>query len=134
MRIEFLQPTDDTPMDLTDAERARVEARHTMNTLEALATEIREINRANGWRVLLPEEWADDYKIPAMLGLIHSEVSEALEAFRNDDPQNFEEELADIVIRVLDCAGGLGLDLERAVRAKMAKNRQRPFRHGGKRV
>ena len=105
-----------------------------MSVFQRLAAEIREINRANGWRVLQPDEWEDHYKIPGILALIHSEVSEALEAFRNNDPKNFEEELADIIIRVLDCAGGLGFDLEAAVRLKMEKNRKRPFRHGGKRL
>lgn len=46
--------------------------------LVGLAAEINEINRANGWEVLEPEQWTDPYKIPALLALIHSEVSEAL--------------------------------------------------------
>lgn len=99
-----------------------------------LAAEIREINKANGWRVLEPEQWADTYKIPGILALIHSEVSEALEAFRTDDRANFEKELADVIIRVLDCAGGLGMDMDKAVAAKMDHNRHRGYRHGGKRV
>lgn len=102
--------------------------------LGALAAKIRKINRANGWAVLEPAQWADRYKIPAILALIHSEVSEALEAFRHDDKVGFEEELADVLIRVLDCAGGLGRDIDAAVRAKLKKNRHRGYRHGGKRV
>ncbi len=73
-------------------------------SLQNLADEIRKINSANGWQVTKPEEWGDPYKIPGVLALIHSEVSEALEAFRADDGDNFAEELADIVIRVLDLA------------------------------
>jgi NTP pyrophosphatase (non-canonical NTP hydrolase) len=103
-------------------------------SMNELAAEINEINRANGWKVLEPEQWADTYKIPGILALIHNEVSEALEAFRHDDKTNFEEELADTLIRVLDCAGGLGLDIDAAVRAKMEKNKGRGHRHGGKRV
>lgn len=103
-------------------------------SMNELAKEINNINRANGWKVLEPEQWADTYKIPGILALIHSEVSEALEAFRHDDKANFEEELADTLIRVLDCAGGLGLDIDAAVRAKMEKNKGRGHRHGGKRV
>ena len=38
------------------------------------------------------------------------------------------------VIRVLDLAGGLAFDMDEAVRAKMDKNRARPYRHGGKRL
>ena len=100
----------------------------------ALAVELCEINRANGWNVLTPECWEDSYRIPAILALITSEVSEALEGFRLNDRENFAEELADVLIRVLDCAGGLGIDLDRCVREKMEKNRHRGYRHGGKRV
>ena len=100
----------------------------------ALAVEACEINRANGWNVLTPECWEDAYRIPAILALITSEVSEALEGFRLNDRENFSEELADVLIRVLDCAGGLGIDLDRCVREKMEKNRHRGYRHGGKRV
>jgi NTP pyrophosphatase (non-canonical NTP hydrolase) len=103
-------------------------------TLDQLAIEIREINAANGWNVLRPEEWNDSYKIPAILALIHSEVSEALEAFRKDDRVNFDEEMADVVIRVLDCMGGLTRNFDAVVRSKMEVNRQRAFRHGGKRL
>lgn len=102
--------------------------------LALLGAEIIEINRANGWNVATPECWQDRYKIPAVIALIHSEASEALEAFRKDDRANFEEELADTVIRVLDLTAGLGIDIDAAVTAKLAKNRTRGYRHGGKRV
>lgn len=85
--------------------------------------------------VVRPEDWsATEYKVPAVLALIHSEVSEALEAFRTNDRDHFEEEVADIVIRCLDLSGGLSIDLDEQVRLKLEKNRQRGFRHGGKRV
>jgi NTP pyrophosphatase (non-canonical NTP hydrolase) len=102
--------------------------------LNALAREVNVINRANGWAVLKPSEWSDTYKVPAVLALIHSEVSEALEGFRKDDAENFAEELADVLIRVLDCAGGLGIDIESQVRMKLEKNATRGHKHGGKRV
>ena len=51
--------------------------------------------------------------------LIHGEVSEALEALRKDDHPNFAEELADVVIRVADLAGGSGVDLEGEITRKM---------------
>ena len=102
--------------------------------LDTLAAEIRAINAANGWNVLRPEEWADTYKIPGIVALIHSEASEALEAFRRDDKANFLEELADVLIRTLDCAGGLTDGFAAIVERKIAKNRARGFRHGGKRV
>lgn len=108
--------------------------------LNALAKEILEINRANGWEVTRPGDWACDdageniehRKIATVLALIHSEVSEALEAVRNEDYANFEEEMADVIIRVLDCTGGLGIDIDAVVRAKLEKNKGRGYRHGGK--
>jgi len=102
--------------------------------LQRLADEIRAINAANGWNVTQSSEWADTYKVPAILALIHSEVSEALEAFRKDDGESFMEEMADVLIRVLDCVGGFESDFDAVVRAKLEKNRQRGIRHGGKRV
>ena len=102
-----------------------------MNTL---AKEIVAINQANGWNVTGPADWFQDYKIPAIIALIHSEASEALEAFRANDRENFEEELAGIVIRVLDLAGGMEIDIAGAIRAKLEKNKTRVYWHGGKRV
>lgn len=102
--------------------------------LNELAEEARMINKANGWNVAIPSDWKLTYKVPAILALIHSEVSEALEAFRKGDRKNFSEELADVLIRVLDCAAGLGIDLDKAVREKLDYNKTREYRHGGKRL
>lgn len=101
--------------------------------LNELGREIVDINRANGWDICTPGDWNDDTKIPCKLALIHSETSEALEAFRKDDRDNFIEELADTLIRILDTSSGLGFDIETVVRAKLEKNKTRGFRHGGKR-
>ena len=100
--------------------------------LATLAEEIRTINKANGWNVSQPGDWEQPYKVPAIIALIHSEASEALEAFRANDRANFGEELADILIRVLDCAPGLGVDIDAEVRNKLEKNKTRGYRHGGK--
>ena len=104
-------------------------------SLNETARQVLAINQANGWKCTTSEDWSgSDYKVPAVLALIHSEVSEALEDFRNNRREHFDEEIADVVIRCLDLAGGLGIDLDAAVAAKLEKNRARAFKHGGKRV
>lgn len=67
--------------------------------------------------------------VPEMLALIHSEVSEMLEGYRKrkmDDhlPHRLaiEVEAADVLIRMFDLSGYLGLDLDAAVAEKMAYN------------
>lgn len=42
------------------------------------------------------------------------------------------EEVADVIIIMLDLAGGFGLPIMPALAEKMAKNEKRPHRHGGK--
>lgn len=75
----------------------------------------------------------------ARLRLIDTETAEASEAVINGDTANLAEELADIAIRVVDFAGAWNeahpdkpIDLEAAILAKLAKNKARGYRHGGK--
>jgi NTP pyrophosphatase (non-canonical NTP hydrolase) len=103
--------------------------------LDDLADEIRSNNLLNGWEIFMEPEWGEKiYKVPAILALIHSEVSEALEDYRKGDKEHFIEEMADIIIRVLDLVGGFGSVIDHAIRAKIERNKGRGFRHGGKRV
>lgn len=71
------------------------------------------------------------------LALIHSEVTEALEAVRKNQGQAATvEEFADIIIRVLDLYQGMkqeGLvedSLHDVIQLKNNKNAQRPMLHG----
>lgn len=63
------------------------------------------------------------------LALIVSEVGEAIESVRKNDIQNFEEELADICIRIFDLCGESGINLELAILTKMNFNKSRPHMH-----
>lgn len=77
--------------------------------------------------------WHDEpVETGTQLALIHSEVSEALEADRKGWDGNFAEELADVVIRVFDLCGSKGINLEYHILKKMEYNKTRPHKHGGK--
>jgi len=75
-----------------------------------------------------------------MLALIHSEVSEVLEAVRKGNPPDSHTpeltgeaaEMADITIRVLDYCHAFGIDLGHAIAVKHAYNVGRPHKHGKK--
>lgn len=63
------------------------------------------------------------------LMLAVSELGEAMEALRHDDFDNFKEELADTVIRLMDSAWAMGIDLEKEILKKAEINRNRPYKH-----
>lgn len=88
-----------------------------------------EAVKAGWWKTIEPEE---KYTIPALLCLIHSEISEAMEGHRKDlmddklpHRKMLEVELADAFIRIADLSGGLGLDLPGAVVEKLQFNASR---------
>ena len=85
---------------------------------------IHECAREHGW-------WDIKREYPELLCLVHSEVSEALEAYRNKT-DNLPEELADIIIRVFDMSVYFGIDIIAEVAKKHKTNLKRPYRHGGK--
>lgn len=79
--------------------------------------------------------------VPSRLALIHSEISEGLEAWRKNlmddklpDVDGLDAELADTVIRIMDLAEAMGYNLAQTVLAKMQYNLGRPKMHGGKRI
>lgn len=66
------------------------------------------------------------------LMLITTEVGEAEEALRHENMDLFREEIADIVIRCMDLAGGMNFDLFDEIQKKHKINISRPYKHGKK--
>ncbi len=74
--------------------------------------------------------WDKERNTGEALMLIVTELAEAMEAHRIQDPENFKEELADTFIRLFDLCGGLKIDIEEAIAKKTARNKTRPYKHG----
>jgi len=66
------------------------------------------------------------------LMLCVTELAEACEAARKGDDENFAEELADTMIRIMDLAEHMDINLAREIVNKMKINMQRPPKHGKK--
>ncbi len=94
-----------------------------------------KIAKDHGW---IPKEEIDSieedkYYLATKVALIHSEVSEMLEAMRVNDWDNLVEEGIDVIIRTFEFLSCLkDVDIEKELFKKMEINRNRSFRHGGK--
>jgi len=113
--------------------------------LNELAKEIHQNAVDHGW-------WDEERSFGEIIALCHSELSEALEEYRDGcktteiyytlssplpqdvKPEGIPIELADCIIRILDYCAYAGIDIDEAIRLKHEYNKRRPWRHNGKRI
>lgn len=127
-----------------------------LSIIDVLQHRVHEINRDNGW-------FEEGRSFGDEMALLHSEVSEALEAFRDGmmvtmyryeskvgsgtlyamqkerdgvigKPVGVPSEIADLFIRILDVCERYGIDLVDETRTKLRYNATRGHRHGGKAI
>jgi NTP pyrophosphatase (non-canonical NTP hydrolase) len=101
--------------------------------LDALAAMLHETAKEKGF-------WDGEYshdKIGNKLALVHSEVTEVLEAIRKSHgSEKVVEEMADVIIRLLDVYAAMRNEeqvlhsLDEILEAKINKNKERPRLHG----
>lgn len=117
-----------------------------MGSLNELAVAINKTAHDKGWYDRGIRNFGE------VVALMHSELSEALEAWREGQPilqikcvsihdigevctfkpDGIAVELIDCMIRILDALVEMKIDPEEVLRLKMDYNNTRPYRHGGK--
>jgi NTP pyrophosphatase (non-canonical NTP hydrolase) len=120
--------------------------------IKELTSEIHQNAKDHGW-------WDEARSFGDIIALCHSELSEALDEFRNGKPMIYVDdkyfgistdiseienpnlktegiatEMADCIIRILDWAGKEGIDMEYVIKIKHEHNKTRPYRHGNKKI
>lgn len=142
---------------MIELDRSSIPELNTAQMLEGLndfAKEVHKNAEDHGW-------WVNHGEFSEICMLCVSELSEALEEYRDgkpdvyckeysgeecgtcaeyrsacmckgNKPEGIAIELADCVIRILDYCAYAGIDIAEAIRIKHEYNKTREFRHGGK--
>jgi NTP pyrophosphatase (non-canonical NTP hydrolase) len=114
-----------------------------VSDFNSLAKTVFENAQTKGWWQEDQNKWST--LVPEKIALMHSELSEALEEYRNGyhpsqtytkegKPEGIPIEMADLIIRALDFCHAYGIDIDKAIETKMAYNATRPYKHGGKKI
>ena len=75
----------------------------------------------------------EEINVGEKIALIHSEISEAYEAYRHkniDGKDGFQEELGDAIQRILHLCGIFNIDIEKEILKKIERNKGREWGWG----
>jgi hypothetical protein len=130
MGIERIPPVDFFEIDPTDTTPFMKNFTEAIRTMQHA---VHQNAQDHGW-------WQEGREDGTVISLMHSELSECVEALRAGDPAdkhcpqhgNALVELADCVIRIMDFCGRKGWNLGKAILDKHEVNKGRPVKHGGK--
>jgi hypothetical protein len=105
-----------------------------ISCFNAMASIVTTVNREHGF-----DDPSED-NVGEKIALMHSELSEGLEAHRLGNPPSEHipefsaaaEEYADTIIRIMATDHTMRLKVAEALVAKVKFNMERPYKHGGK--
>ena len=113
---------------------------HTQEELNRVAGEVYRIAREHGFHDGEVAGVVSNERMAMFCANLHGEVSELWESCRRDSLHKqcdkdvalsqASEELADIIIRAMDTAVALGVDIGRAIALKSRYNESRAYKHG----